>query len=121
MTDKENNLVTKTDLKNQVDNFNNQIDKLINRIEKNNNEQIKWTIGVLIAFALLFFSSQSYIIYDIKEDIASQNTRLDKIDAKFENLDAKLENLRKNIEGFTEEHVNVTEKINNKRETLPGG
>ena len=47
--EKNNDYVTKTDLDNLEAN-------LSNKIESNNITQIKWTIGILIAFAILFFS-----------------------------------------------------------------
>ena len=89
--EKNNDYVTKTDLDNLEA-------KLSNKIEGNNITQIKWTIGILIgiliAFAILFFSVQGYMIDDIKENIAVQNTRIESMENRIENIDNKIDSLR---------------------------
>ena len=85
--EKNNDYVTKTDLDNLEA-------KLSNKIEGNNITQIKWTIGILIAFAILFFSVQGYMIDDIKEDIAVQNARIGSMENRIENIDNKIDSLR---------------------------
>ncbi len=91
--EKNNDYVTKTDLDNLEA-------KLSNKIEGNNITQIKWTIGILIAFAILFFSVQGYMIDDIKEDIAVQNARIESIETRIGSMENRIGSIENRIENI---------------------